>query len=125
MTVWTPNNCPLASADLLSEVYFGKSHFLPLHKGYRPHLGKCDFDETFISGALNRTKREGAPRWKVGRSAAELAARRLISGEAGGDIEVELTSDPLRNALKCHPLFFFAITASAVALQRTTTFEID
>lgn len=56
MTVWTPNNCPLASADLLSEVYFGKSHFLPLHKGYRPHLGKCDFDETFISGAPNRTK---------------------------------------------------------------------
>lgn len=56
MTVWTPNNCPLASADLLSEVYFGKSHFLPLHKGYRPHLGKCDFDETFISGTLNRTK---------------------------------------------------------------------
>lgn len=81
MTVWTPNNCPLASADLLSEVYFGKSHFLPLHKGYRPHLGKCDFDETFISGARNRMRGWG---WVVGGGGKSVGR---VSEEDGGDIE--------------------------------------
>lgn len=111
MTVWTPNNCPLASADLLSEVYFGKSHFLPLHKGYRPHLGKCDFDETFISGARNRMRGWG---WGVGGGGKSVGR---VSEEDGGDIEgIDLR--PSEKLLKMPPSFCnYSLNSSTTAVD--------
>lgn len=121
MTVWTPNNCPLASADLLSEVYFGKSHFLPLYKGCRPHLGKCDFDETFISGTANRMKggEHGGGTW-VGRPpSSTVNSRRGWQWHWRG---VDLW--PSEELLQMPPTLLLFLPRQQ-PLQLMITFEID
>lgn len=64
-------------------------------------------------------KEEGGREGGGGKS----VARRLISEVDGGDIEGKLTSDPLRNSLKCH--LVFAVAASTMAPQLWIAFQID